>query len=113
MVRNNIAKATDVAKEHLLQQKLRNKQYYDKNADEYEINVNDMVLVKNMQKTHKFDEVYRGPFRVINVKDSYIEIMRDGKKVKIHKNMVKRALAEYNEEPPLATPIIEVNQIED
>lgn len=113
MVWNNIAKATDVAKELILSQKFRNKHYYDKKAEKYEINVNDLVLVKNMQKNHKFDEVYRGPFRVINIKDSYIEVMRDNKRVKIHKNMVKKALAKYDEEPPLATPIIEVDQTED
>lgn len=109
ITRNTIAKSMELAKEHLLARKLHNKKYYDKNASEYEINVDDMVLVKNQTKSHKFDEVYSGPFRVLAAKDSYITIMKKGKQQKIHKNLVKKALADYDNEPPLTTPIVDLN----
>lgn len=109
ITRNTIAKSMELAKEHLLARKLHNKKYYDKNASEYEINIDDMVLVKNQTKSHKFDEVYTGPFRVIATTDSYITIMKKGKQQKIHKNLIKKALADYDNEPPLTTPVVNLN----
>lgn len=96
MTRNNIAKALELAKEHLYTKKLQNKYYYDSKVNEVDLKVNDFVLVKNQTKKHKFDEVYEGPFQIIDVSDSYIEIKRKGKKVKIHKNLVKKAKADYD-----------------
>lgn len=69
----------------------REKNYYDKDKSDYEIRENDMVLVKNMNKKHKFDTVYIGPFKVTAAHETYIEILQDGKKAKYHKNMVKKA----------------------
>lgn len=78
MTRINIAKALELAKEHLLSKKLKNKQYYDANAHEIDLNVDDLVLVKNQVKKHKFQNVYDGPYRILDVSDKYIEIMRGG-----------------------------------
>lgn len=60
-----------------------------------------MVLIKNQNKKHKFDESYEGPYRVTNASESYVEIMKKGKRVKLHKNLLKRTKAEYDKEPPL------------
>lgn len=96
IVRNTIASALEIAKQNLHTQKLKNKRYYDKNAAEADIQANDYVLVKDPLKKHKFQNVYDGPFKVINAYDSYIEILRRGKKVKIHKNMTKKVNADHN-----------------
>lgn len=90
--RNNIARALDLAREHLCARKAQNKKYYDMKLNEIVLAPDDMVLVKNMKKKHKFDDVYLGPYKITNIHDKYVEILRRGKKVKIHKNLVKKAL---------------------
>lgn len=96
IVRNNIARSVELAKEHLLDRKLQNKHYYDKNAGEYEVKIDDMVLVKRQVKSHKFDDIYEGPFKVTDTHNSYVEIMKKGKKTKIHKNLIKKAGADHS-----------------
>lgn len=90
MVRNHIADTLELAREHLHTQKIQNKKYYDEKINEIELNIDDLVLVKNQNKNHKFDDVYEGPFRVIDVRDSYAEILKGNKKVKLHKNLIKK-----------------------
>lgn len=48
-----------------------------------------------MNKKHKFDEIYEGPFKVIKSYDCFVEIIRRNKTIKLHKNMVKKAQAQY------------------
>lgn len=96
--RNDIAKALEIAKEHLINKQLQNKKYYDEKTAELNLEVGDLVLIKNMVKSHKFDNVYDGPFQVTDVWDSYIEIMKNGVKTKIHKNLVKKSRIENIEE---------------
>lgn len=62
-------------------------------------------------KKHKFQDVYVGPYRVLNASDSYVEIMKGKKRVKIHKNLIKRANANYDKEPPVSTPIISLDDL--
>lgn len=95
MTRNNTAKALEIARENLYIRKDHNKKYYDKDAKDYDIKVNDLVLVKSQVKKHKFQDVYGGPFPVINAEDAYVEILRDGRKQKIHKNWIKKAQADH------------------
>lgn len=89
--RQNIAEALKLARENIQKRQLENKKYYDRNKSDYEIKENDMVLIKNMNKKHKFDTVYIGPFRVVTAHKTYIEILQDGKRAKYHKNMAKKA----------------------
>lgn len=95
MTRNNIARALELAKENLYNSKEKNKKYYDRNVRDIDININDLVLVKSHVKKHKFQDVYDGPFTVVKVEDAYLEILRDGKRQKVHKNHVKKARADY------------------
>lgn len=76
MTRNNIARALELAKEHLLSKKLQNKQYYDSNARELDINIDDLVLIKSQVKKHKFQNIYDGPYRVIDISESYVEKLK-------------------------------------
>lgn len=96
IVRITIASTLEIAKQHLHNQKLKNKQYYDRNTAEADIQVNDYILVKDPLKKHKFQNIYDGPYKVVNAHDSYIEILKRGKRVKIHKNMTKKMNADHN-----------------
>lgn len=80
-----------MAKEHLYTRKIQNKAYYDQNTAKLDIKVDDLVLVKNQTKKGKFDELYTGPHVVLEAHESYVTISRNGKKVKVHKNLIKKA----------------------
>lgn len=89
-IRNNIANSLELAKEHLYNRKMANKAQYDKNLKPIEIKTGDFVYVKTQNKSEKFQDVYEGPFEVLDSYDNYVEIKRDRKRQKIHKNLTKR-----------------------
>lgn len=109
MTRNNIAKAIEISREHLLNKKLQNKQYYDTNAKDLNIKIGDLVLVKSQIKKHKFSDVYDGPFKVIDSSDSYVEITRNGKRTKVHKNLIKRSNSQDTDETSSVTPVVSLD----
>lgn len=90
ITRNQIADALETAKKHLYEKKWQNKNYYDKKLNEIDFKIDDMVLIKNQSKKHKFDEVFEGPYRLIDISDSYVEILKGTRKMKIHKNLIKK-----------------------
>lgn len=106
LTRNTIAKSLELAKAHLLNRKMQNKKQYDANTEEEDIAVNDLILIRTQKRKHKFDDVYEGPYRVVNASDSYVTVMKKGKKIKYHKNLTKKAKATYDKVPPEITPII-------
>lgn len=106
ITRNNISNALQIAKEHLYNRKIANKKYYDKNTKELNINVGDMILTKTQNKKEKFQNVYDGPYEVIEAYEDYVQIMRDGRKVKIHKNLIKKSNADLDNED---FPTIDLN----
>ena len=96
ITRNNIVEALKLAKEKIHAQKLKNKKYYDRKTYEQEIHVGDMVLYKSPVRDHKFQNVYEGPYEVVDASDSYIEILKKNKRIKVHKNHVKKAKANHD-----------------
>lgn len=110
-VRNNIAKALELARERLLNKKLRNKQNYDANTINIDLKIDDLVLVKSQVKKHKFQDVYEGPFKVVDVFDSYIEILKNGKRTKIHKNLVKKSQTEHENGSSLSSQVANLNSL--
>lgn len=90
ITKNNIAQALQLAKEHLETRQNNNKTQYDKKINNINIQPNDLILVKDLSKSHKFDNIYEGPFRVIDAKNSYVEYIEGRKKHKIHKNYIKK-----------------------
>lgn len=99
IVRNNIANALEIAKTHLYNQKGINKQAYDRNAKFLDIRSGDQILLKTQNRTDKFQPVYEGPFEVLEAYEEYVEIKKDGRKMKIHKNLIKR----YNNDTTFPT----------
>lgn len=100
----------ELAREHLLNKKIRNKGHYDLKTSDTDLHIDDLVLVKSQVKKHKFQDVYEGPYRVADVFESYIEIMKSGKRTKIHKNLVKKAHAKHDKEPPLSGQIVNLDE---
>lgn len=74
------------AREMLIDNKIKNKQYYDRKINPMTIAVGDKVLVRN-EAGHKHDAVYKGPFQVVEVNESNLVIeMPNNKRKTIHKN---------------------------
>lgn len=113
MTRNNIAKAIEISKEHLINKKVQNKQYYDANTLELNVDIGDFILVKSQIKKHKFSDVYDGPFKVIDSSDSYVEIMKNGKRTKVHKNLIKRVTSQDVDESPSDVPVVSLDNLDD
>lgn len=101
ITRKNIFDALEVAKEHLFNRKLSNKLNYDKSTKQLDIQVGDLILLKSQSKTDKFQNVYEGPFRVIEAYHDYVEILKNNRRMKVHKNLVKKSIANQNDSYPL------------
>lgn len=103
-LRSKLKRYSELAKEHLTQAKANNKKYYDRNrdAEPLKLKKNDLVLVLIPKKKQKFDEPYEGPYRVIEDQGPVLAlILRKGKSVKVHKDRIKLARADYgNRVPP-------------
>lgn len=90
-----------LAQESIAKQKERNKQQYDKKANPLKLQVNDLVLLYNENKTHKFDNSYIGPYRVEKIiSPTVIIIRKDNKSVKTHIDKLIKAEADYGDETP-------------
>lgn len=111
-IKTNIQYALEEAKKHLLTKKLKNKMIYDQNMNDKEITPNDLVLIKSQAKSSKFETAYHGPYRVISVTNPYLTIIKKGKTAKIHKNLVKKSVADHTTEPPYNFPIINLENDE-
>lgn len=95
----------NLAREHSLKAKEGNKRYYDKNRDinTLKLNKNDLVIVLNPTKKGKFDLPYDGPYRVVKeLGPVTVLLRRNNKDVKLHKDRLKLAEADYGKyTPPL------------
>lgn len=110
--KQNILNALQLAREALENRKIANKKQYDKNVREVNILVGDLVLIRSQVKPRKFASAYIGPYEVTDVADSYIEILKDGRKMKVHKNLVKKSYATRDNQLTTNFPIITIEENE-
>lgn len=89
-VRNQIADTLEIAREHLHNRKLINKKNYDKNSRALDIEIGDLILLKTQTKNEKFQFIYEGPYKVTQTHSEYIEIVKNNRPTKVHKNLVKK-----------------------
>lgn len=91
-------KSHEIARQHIINQKIKNKEHYDKkvvNNTNYE--VNDFVYLRNelVQANHskKLTANYQGPFKVIKVNSKVnCTLLIKNKRVKVHCNRLKKAI---------------------
>lgn len=91
-VKYKIKIANENAKTTLERLKQQQKLHYDKTANQINIKTNDQVLVRN-EKAHKLQNVYTGPYKVINIdnNNNCILLTDKNKEIKIHRNRLKLA----------------------
>lgn len=111
-IKTNIQLALEEAKKHLMTKKLKNKINYDKTMHDVEIKTDDLILIKSQTKSSKFDNAYNGPYRVIDTNGPYVTVMRKGRPAKIHKNLIKKSVANHTNQPPHNFPIINLDSAE-
>lgn len=83
--------AQNQARETLINNKLNRKTAYDKHCNPLNYKPGDLILVKSETGT-KITKVYEGPYEVISENEPNVEILKNDKRVIIHKNRTKRFL---------------------
>lgn len=78
------------AREFIIRNKMKNKKYYDGKINTLNIQVNDKILIKN-EPYNKFNPLYSGPYKVIQIENQNLIIEKDNKPYKIHKNRTIKA----------------------
>lgn len=109
-IKAKIKQSLEIAEEKLTLRKIANKKIYDRKTNPLDVKVGDLVLMKNFVKANKFDNVYEGPFRVIDVKDQYVTIMKKNKPMKVNKDHLKISKAKHLNPPPEVFPVIEPSE---
>lgn len=84
--------ACSEAQSNLVNSKTRRKERYDKCCKKVDYDIGNKVLVKN-ETGNKLTTLYKGPYRIEEIKSPNIVIKVDDKLVEVHKNRVKL----YNE----------------
>lgn len=100
-LRRQLYEAHKLAKEHILQRKISNKKQYDRNTNELDLEVNDLVLIKTEIKKGKYGLPYSGPYRVEKViNDTTVKIRQGNKSRNYHRDKLIKANADYPNIPP-------------
>lgn len=98
---HQLKKAQQLAKENDEKRKQENKKQYDKNVRRIELKKNDLVFLLKAVRQGKFATPNEGPYRVVALPSLTSAIIRKGKKnVRVHRNKLKLAHAEYARIPP-------------
>ena len=82
--------AYDRVREFIDKYKVKNKIIFDRKAKPINLNINDLVLLKD-EASHKLDPIYNGPFVVkeINNCNVTLEDKTKNRKFVVHKNRVR------------------------
>lgn len=84
-----LQKSQEQARENLLLSKVVRKQNYDKNINPTFYKPNDLILIRNDNNCNKFQNVYIGPFKVLEDISPNVKILKDCKIETVHKNRTK------------------------
>lgn len=110
-LRNTLYDKHALAKESMMQNKIKNKICYDRGSNPIELEVNDLVWLKKEVKNGKYDDLYEGPYRVEEIiNETNVKIRRKNKSISVHRYRLKKSCAQHENEPPLFIPIIEDDQ---
>lgn len=90
-LRHKLQTSFEIARKRLLEAKLKSKKYYDKNQNIRIFHINDMILLKNPARSNKLDEIWQGPYKIIEVHENArnVTILVRNKKRRVHMNRLK------------------------
>lgn len=91
-LRENLKYGWKLARESLMDRKNKNKEYFDnKNAtSDLKIEIGDRVLMRNTNRKTKYDQLYLGPYEVVEITGpNTVKVKRKNKIVRAHKDHLK------------------------
>lgn len=93
ILKNRLRTAHEIAKKNILVRKRDNKHLFDQtNKNPINFQIGDYILIINENKEHKFDENYKGPFKIIDIPSEENCLVQLPKRRKLfHKNKLKHA----------------------
>lgn len=90
-LKHNMQESHKIARENLITNKKKSKERYDIKENPIDIQVKDLVLLKDNTSKTKLEPLWLGPFEVIAIIERENIVIRRGRKnVTIHKNNVKK-----------------------
>lgn len=93
VLKHKLKVAHEMARKHIETSKNTNKQIYDKRKNPINFEIGEQVLVLNETKDHKFDELYKGPFEILDIPSNENCLLKIGRKTKLlHKNKLKKII---------------------
>lgn len=99
-LKHNMRMSWSIARENLIKRKEHNKTYYDSHnkTENLELNIGDSVYMLKQNRNHKFDEIYEGPYNVIEITGrNSVKIKKNNKIIRTHKNKLKKATEDISE----------------
>ena len=82
--------AHQIARDRLVEQKQKTKEYYDQNQNQITVHVGDRVLLKNNARKGKLSPKWLGPYEVIELRaNENVTLQKDRKRVTVHKNLIR------------------------
>lgn len=104
-LRMQLRNAQNLAREAANKLKHKNKEYYDRDSRQLNLQVNDLVMKKNENKNRKFDNPYMGPYRVTKIISPSVVVIKMGRRlVKVHVDKLIKSRADHGEAtPPMIT----------
>lgn len=92
-LRENLKYSWKLAKEKLVDRKIKNKRYFDQKHNTKNLNLQkgDMVLMKNHHRQNKYDTAYVGPYEVIELTGpNTVTLKNKNKTIRAHKDHLKK-----------------------
>lgn len=98
-LKENLIYGWNLAREKLMDRKNKNKEYFDNknNTEDLPLKIGDNVLMKNTNKKTKYDQLYVGPYEIIEITGpNTVKLKRKNKIVRAHKDHLKRFKSHKN-----------------
>lgn len=88
-LKHRLQSAWRIAMDHIDQSKETSKGHYDKNSRPKEFKIGDQVLYRNQTRSGKLDQLWDGPFEIVDVSDVNSKIKIKLKEKNVHNNDLK------------------------
>ena len=90
-LKQKLQESHKIAKERLIQNKIKSKKGYDQKENSIIIHVKDLVLMRDKTQKNKLSSLWIGPFEVIEILENENIIIKRGRKnVTVYKNNIKK-----------------------
>lgn len=79
-LRTRLKYTHDLAKERLMTRKINNAEYKNQNTNQLDLEIGDNVLITKRNKDYKWDNIYEGPFKIVEILSPVAVKIKKGQK---------------------------------